>query len=122
MPNARAPAVRHGFTGQRGTAAVRPADTARRTNSATGRWDWQRLGQPGCSLAFAILLKFYTQYGRFPRGRSELPDQVVEHVAKQVQVPASELGFYEWSGSTIEYRGKGGDISTNRREELEMTV
>ncbi|MEV0169443.1 DUF4158 domain-containing protein [Nonomuraea fuscirosea] len=54
-------------------------------------------------LAFAILLKFYTQYGRFPRGRSELPDQVVEHVAKQVQVSASELGFYEWSGSTIEY-------------------
>ncbi len=54
-------------------------------------------------LGFAILLKFYTRYGRFPRGRSELPDDVVEHVAKQVQVPASELGFYEWSGSTIEY-------------------
>ncbi|MEU4516699.1 DUF4158 domain-containing protein [Nonomuraea wenchangensis] len=54
-------------------------------------------------LVFAILLKFYTQYGPFPRGRSELPDQVVEHVAKQVQVLASELGFYEWSGSTIEY-------------------
>ena len=54
-------------------------------------------------LAFAILLKFYMQYGRFPRGRSELPDDVVEHVAKQVQVPAAELGFYEWSGSTIEY-------------------
>ncbi|MGP3920339.1 DUF4158 domain-containing protein [Nonomuraea sp. 10N515B] len=49
------------------------------------------------------MLKFYTQHGRFPRGRSELPDDVVEHVAKQVQVPASELGFYEWSGSTIEY-------------------
>ncbi|WP_373869589.1 hypothetical protein [Sphaerisporangium siamense] len=32
-----------------------------------------------------------------------MPDDVVEHVAKQVQVPASELGFYEWSGSTIEY-------------------
>lgn len=28
---------------------------------------------------------------------------MVEHVAKQAQVPASELGFYEWSGSTIEY-------------------
>lgn len=54
-------------------------------------------------LGFAILLKFYTQYGRFPRGRSELADEVIEHVAKQVQVPASELGFYEWSGSTIEY-------------------
>ncbi|HZE34282.1 MAG TPA: DUF4158 domain-containing protein [Actinoallomurus sp.] len=44
-------------------------------------------------LAFAILLKFDTQYGRFPRGRSELPDNVVEHVATQVQVPVSELGF-----------------------------
>ncbi|MFB9681716.1 Tn3 family transposase [Streptosporangium vulgare] len=54
-------------------------------------------------LAFGILLKFYTQHGRFPRGRSELPDEVVEHVAKQVKVSASELGFYEWSGSTIEY-------------------
>ncbi|MEV4225293.1 hypothetical protein [Nonomuraea sp. NPDC049725] len=38
------------------------------------------------------MLKFYTQFGRFPRRRSELHDQVVEHVAKQVQVPASELG------------------------------
>lgn len=61
-----------------------------------GKRDATRLG-------FAILLKFYTQHGRFPRGRSELPDDVVEHVAKQVQVPASEFGFYEWSGSTIEY-------------------
>jgi TnpA family transposase len=54
-------------------------------------------------LGFAILLKFYTRHGRFPRGRSELADEVVGHVAKQVQVPASELGLYEWSGSTIEY-------------------
>jgi hypothetical protein len=61
-----------------------------------GKRDATRLG-------FAILLKFYTQHGRFPRGRSELPDDVVEHVAKQVRVPVSELGFYEWSGSTIEY-------------------
>ncbi|WP_344591225.1 DUF4158 domain-containing protein [Actinomadura vinacea] len=44
-------------------------------------------------LGFAILLKFYTRHGRFPRGRSELADEAVEHVAKQVQVPASELGF-----------------------------
>jgi hypothetical protein len=61
-----------------------------------GKRDATRLG-------FAILLKFYTQHGRFPRGRSELSDDVVEHVAKQVHVAASELGFYEWSGSTIEY-------------------
>ncbi|MEV8638354.1 DUF4158 domain-containing protein [Streptosporangium sp. NPDC051023] len=54
-------------------------------------------------LGFALLLKFYTQHGRFPRGRAELPDEAVEHVARQMKVPAAGLGLYEWSGSTIEY-------------------
>ncbi|HVB46112.1 MAG TPA: DUF4158 domain-containing protein [Streptosporangiaceae bacterium] len=54
-------------------------------------------------LGFALLLKFYTRHGRFPSGRSELPDEAVEFVAKQVKVPASDLGFYEWSGRTVEY-------------------
>lgn len=54
-------------------------------------------------LGFALLLKFYTWRGRFPRGRAEFPAEVVEFVARQMQVPAPELGFYEWSGRTIEY-------------------
>ncbi|MEU7457869.1 DUF4158 domain-containing protein [Streptosporangium roseum] len=41
----------------------------------TGKRDATRVG-------FAVLLKFYTQHGRFPRGRSELPDDVLEHLAK----------------------------------------
>lgn len=55
-------------------------------------------------LGFALLLKFYTQYGRFPQGRFELPGEVVEFVARQVHVPASELDAYEWSGRTVEYQ------------------
>ncbi|MEU1711126.1 DUF4158 domain-containing protein [Streptomyces sp. NPDC005706] len=54
-------------------------------------------------LGFAVLLKFYTQYGRFPRGRFELPGEAVEFVARQVQVPAAELDAYEWTGRTVEY-------------------
>src|SRR5664279_4244797 len=54
-------------------------------------------------LGFALLLKFYVRLGRFPRGRSELPDEAVVFVAKQVGVPPGELGFYEWAGSTIGY-------------------
>jgi TnpA family transposase len=68
--------------------------------------DEQRLvaGKRGATrLGFALLLKHYTRFGRFPRGRSEFTDEVVGFVARQVGVPASELGFYEWSGSTIEY-------------------
>jgi hypothetical protein len=54
-------------------------------------------------LAFALLLKFYTRRGRFPRGRGELPDEAVAYVARQVKVPASDLGLYEWPGRTFEY-------------------
>jgi hypothetical protein len=54
-------------------------------------------------LGFAMLLKFYARAGRFPRGQAELDDDAVAFVARQVGVPASDLGFYEWAGSTIEY-------------------
>ncbi len=54
-------------------------------------------------LGFALLLKFYTQAGRFPRGRGELPDEAVEFVARQASVEPAQLGLYEWSGRTIEY-------------------
>jgi hypothetical protein len=54
-------------------------------------------------LGFSLLLKFYARHGRFPRGRGELPDEAVAYVARQVGVPASDLGFYEWDGRTVEY-------------------
>lgn len=54
-------------------------------------------------LGFALLLKFYSRHGRFPRGRSDLADGAIRFVADQIGLPASDLGFYEWSGSTIEY-------------------
>jgi hypothetical protein len=54
-------------------------------------------------LGFALLLKFYTRHGRFPRGRGELPDDAVAYVARQVGVPATDLAFYEWGGRTVEY-------------------
>ncbi|MEV4186248.1 DUF4158 domain-containing protein, partial [Streptosporangium canum] len=54
-------------------------------------------------LGFALLLKFYTRHGRFPRGRAEFADEVVDHVARQVKVSASELGLYDWTGRTIEH-------------------
>lgn len=58
-------------------------------------------------LAFALLLKFYGRYGRFPRGRTELRPEAVEFVAAQVNVPACDLGFYEWNGPTIKrHRGE----------------
>jgi len=62
------------------------------------------VGKRGATaLGFALLLKHYSRYGRFPRGRSEVPDEVIAFVARQLGVAAVDLGFYEWAGSTIEY-------------------
>ncbi|MFF7987438.1 DUF4158 domain-containing protein [Streptomyces sp. NPDC007901] len=36
-------------------------------------------------------------------GPVRAPGEAVEFVARQVQVPASELDAYEWSGRTVEY-------------------
>jgi Domain of unknown function (DUF4158) len=54
-------------------------------------------------LGFALLLRFYTERGRFPRGRGEIPYAAVDYVARQVAVGATEIAFYEWSGRTIEF-------------------
>ncbi|MFD2150647.1 DUF4158 domain-containing protein [Rhodococcus jostii] len=54
-------------------------------------------------LGFALLLRFYTERGRFPRGRAEVPDEAIEYVARQVGVERTEIAFYDWSGSTIEH-------------------
>ncbi|MFD3910106.1 DUF4158 domain-containing protein [Streptomyces sp. NPDC058603] len=54
-------------------------------------------------LGFAVLLKFHTRYGRFPRDRSEVPERAVDFLARQVRVPAAELDSYDWTGRTIEY-------------------
>lgn len=54
-------------------------------------------------LGFALVLRFYTERGRFPRGRGEIPDAAVEYIARQVGVTPTDIAFYEWSGRTIEY-------------------
>lgn len=52
-------------------------------------------------VGFALMLKFYGRFGRFPRGRAELHPDAVEFVAKQLGADSGSLGFYEWSGRTI---------------------
>jgi len=52
-------------------------------------------------LGFALLLKFYGRFGRFPRGRGELHDDAVEFVARQLDMGIGSVGFCEWSGRTV---------------------
>ena len=61
-------------------------------------------GKRGASrLAFALMLKFYARHGRFPDDHADLPGDVVEFVARQVQVAPEAVRGYEFSGRTTEY-------------------
>jgi Domain of unknown function (DUF4158) len=44
-------------------------------------------------LGFALLLRFYTERGRFPRGRGEISCATVDYVAHRVVVGATEIAF-----------------------------
>lgn len=52
-------------------------------------------------LGFAAMLKFVGWKGRFPRGLFELPDDAIEHLARQVKVAAQQLGAYDFTGRQI---------------------
>ncbi len=54
-------------------------------------------------LGLAILFKFFQFLGRFPRNSGEVPAAAVEHVARQVGVPAMLWSQYKWHGRTMEY-------------------
>jgi hypothetical protein len=56
-----------------------------------------RIASRGDRLGFAVLLKFLLWRGRFPQGRHELPDDAVAHLARQVRVPAMELGSFDFA-------------------------
>ena len=54
-------------------------------------------------LGFALMLKFYTRSGRFPRGRAELRERWSSSSPARSACPRPTSAFYEWSGRTIEY-------------------
>ncbi len=54
-------------------------------------------------LGFAVLLKFFQFAGCFPRYAGEVPPSVVDHIAREVGVPAALWPEYKWQGRTIEY-------------------
>lgn len=57
--------------------------------------------QDDTKLVFALLLRYYGRYGRFPRSRGELHPDVVGFVARAVKADPDDLDLYDWSGPTI---------------------
>ncbi len=57
--------------------------------------DRRLIRDKAAQLGFAVMLKFLLWRGRFPRGRHEIPDDAIAHVARQLGVSVGEMGFYD---------------------------
>ncbi|MGI8506234.1 MAG: DUF4158 domain-containing protein [Solirubrobacteraceae bacterium] len=67
-------------------------------------------------LGFAVLLKFLLWRGRFPREWHEVPGDAVAHLARQVRVPAAELGAFDFAGRTAKRHRTEIRVYTGFRE------
>ncbi|HLQ96715.1 MAG TPA: Tn3 family transposase, partial [Pseudogracilibacillus sp.] len=54
-------------------------------------------------LGFAILLKVFQHEARFPTYKREVPDAIVQFIAKQMEIEPSLYSRYNWNGRTIKY-------------------
>jgi len=52
---------------------------------------------PAARLGFAVQLKFYQNFGRFPVGTEDLTDRALIYLGDQVERPASDLAEYGWT-------------------------
>ena len=104
----RAPVLSFGGSLTSSSSSQRTRSIAVRTAGSSGSSPSARIASHSSRPRLVrLLLRFYTERGRFPRGRGEIPDAAVDYVARQVAVGATEIAFYEWSGRTIEsHRGR----------------
>lgn len=77
------------------------------------------INNPHNHLGKALLLKFFQQNYRFPEGLTEIPDQAIEYVAQQLDLPPHVIKQYEWGGTRMrEHRTDIRDLMGFRRATL----
>ena len=57
----------------------------------------------GTRLGFSVMLKYFQHEGRFPNHRIEVPNVVVEYIAKQIGCSPDLFPLYDWAGRTASY-------------------
>lgn len=57
---------------------------------------------PSNQLGFALLLKWFQYEGQFPRRKQEVPPDIVECLARQLEVEPEVFKDYRWQGRTFE--------------------
>lgn len=52
-------------------------------------------------IGFAVLLKFFQTFARFPTDSGEIPNVIISYIAQQLQIPSSDYSDYDWQGRSI---------------------
>lgn len=52
-------------------------------------------------IGFAVLLKFFQTFARFPTDSAEIPNVIISYIAQQLQIPSSDYSDYDWQGRSI---------------------
>ncbi len=52
-------------------------------------------------IGFAVLLKFFQTFARFPAKSAEIPDVIISYIPQQLQIPSSDYSDYDWQGRSI---------------------
>ncbi len=52
-------------------------------------------------IGFAVLLKYFQIYARFPNSPQEIPETIISYIAQQLQIPDRFYSDYDWQGRSI---------------------
>lgn len=52
-------------------------------------------------IGFAVLLKYFQHFARFPDSPKEIPDVIISYIAQQIQIPSNYYSDYDWQGRSI---------------------
>jgi hypothetical protein len=52
-------------------------------------------------IGFAVLLKYFQIYARFPDSSKEISNSILSYIAQQLQIPSTSYSDYDWQGRSI---------------------
>ena len=52
-------------------------------------------------IGFAVLLKYFQIYARFPNSAKEIPNTIISYIAQQLKISDSSYSDYDWQGRSI---------------------
>jgi hypothetical protein len=83
-----------------------PDDVIEHFTLSSAEFEFLGNSAPHNHLGKALLLKFFQYEYRFPEGIAEIHSTIIEYVAQQLDVPATAIEQYTWTGRSLKQHRK----------------